>query len=175
MERTQQAARRLAEHTSEQIRRLWAAHKAGDLTLDQFRTQAAALVAVANTAGVQLADLGVAAEATLQLQRVTPPLGLTPTPVQIDQDRIAADIDRITSRNDDPTGELGDWARSEPLLTVATAVQAAMVAREVAGWTRVLSGGSCPLCVRWGDGVTRPVTVRMARHPGCDCIQQPQF
>lgn len=175
MERTQQAARRLAERTGTEIGRLWAAYVAGTLTFDQFRTQAAALVAVANTAGVQLADLGVAAEATRQLRRVTPPLGLAPNAVQVDQDRIAADLERITRRNENPVGELSEWARSEPLLTVATTVQTAMVDREVFGWTRVLSGGSCPLCTRWADGVTRPATVRMARHPGCDCIQQPQF
>lgn len=175
MERTQQAAQRLADRTGAAIRALWAAHVAGDLTLDQFRAKGAALVATANTAGVQLADLGLAAEATRQLRRPTRPLGLTPSAVQVDQTRIVADIDRIVARRPDPIGELGEWARSEPLLTVATATQQAMKARDVPGWTRVLAGGSCPLCVSWADGVVRPVSVQMARHPGCDCIQQPQF
>src|SRR5690606_26970285 len=105
-----QAAQRLADRTRTAIRALWAAHVAGDLTLAQFRAQGAALVATANTAGVQLADLGLAAEATRQLRRPTRPLGLAPSAVQVDQGRIAADIDRIVTRRTDPIGELGEWA-----------------------------------------------------------------
>lgn len=173
MRATQTAANRLADTTRDQVTALWAQHEAGRLTRSEFRTRAAAVVATANTAGVQLADIGLAAEITRHLRRPTPPLGLRPDPVQVDQARMGGDIDAITSRNAAPLDELGAWARSEPLLTVATAVQGAMVARGIQRWTRGLSGVSCPLCVGWADGVARPTSVRMARHPGCDCIQQP--
>jgi hypothetical protein len=172
MERTQQASNRLADRTRTEILSLWALVVAGEITRPAFRTRASAAVARANTAGVQLADIGRAAEITRQLRRPTPPLGLRPNRLQVDQSRMARDIDRITTLKD-PSDSLGQWARSEPLLTVATAIQVAMSARGVEGWTRRLSGASCPLCTRWADGQTRPTSVSMVRHPGCDCIQQP--
>lgn len=172
MERTQQASNRLADRTRAEILGLWAQVVAGTLTTSRFRTRAAAVVARANTAGVQLADIGLAAEITRQLRRPTPPLGLRPNRTQVDQSRMARDIDRLTTL-DDPTDSLGQWARSEPLLTVATAVQVGMQRRGIERWTRGLSGASCPLCTGWADGVARPTSVRMVRHPGCDCIQQP--
>lgn len=175
MERTQIAANRLADDTRTKVTGLWVLVQNGRLTRSQFRTQASAAVARANTAGVSLADVGLAAEITRQLRTPTPPLGLLPNDVQVDQDRMGDDIDRITGRVDDPTGELGDWAASEPLLTVATANQEAMRRRGIDRWVRVLSGTSCPLCTGWADGIARSTDTPMARHVGCDCIQQPIF
>lgn len=171
----QRASQRLAEATAARLTALWGLVEADDLPLSEFRALAAASVAQANAAGVQLADIAVAAEVTRQLRTPTSPLGLAPTAVQTAPERITADIDRIITRNDSPIDELAQWGRSEPLLTVATAVQTAMQQRDAKGWTRQLSGISCELCKGWADGVVRPPGTRMARHPGCDCIQSPQF
>lgn len=173
MERTQAAANRLADDTRIKVTALWALVSTGRLTRGQFRTQATAVVARANAAGVSLADIGLAAEITRHLKQPTPALGLIPNDIQVDQDRMAADIDRIVARTEDPSGELGEWAASEPLLTVATANQEAMRQRGIARWVRVLSGTSCPLCTGWADGIARSTDTPMARHIGCDCIQSP--
>ena len=169
MQATQQAANRLADRTRRQITALWETDRA------RFNTLAPALVARANTAGVHLADIGLTAEITRHLRRPTRPLGLRPTAVQVDQSRMRDNITRITADLEQPARALGEWAASEPLLTVATTVQTAMQERGIERWTRGLSGGSCPLCNRWADGIARPVSVPMARHPGCDCIQSPVF
>lgn len=153
---------------------LWAAVEAGDLTLPRFRSLGASTIAQANQAGVQLADIGLTAEVTRQLRRPSSPVGLRPTPTQVDRVRIGAEIDRIVATQD-PAPSLRSLARSEPFLTVATAVQAGMQRRGATGWTRRLSGASCPLCTGWADGVVRSAETRMVRHHGCDCIQSPVF
>lgn len=153
---------------------LWALVEAGDLTVPRFRALGASLIAQANQAGVQLADMGLTAEVTRQLRRPTAPLGLRPTPVQVDRDRIAGGIDRIIAEPD-PKGALARLGRSEPLLTVAATVQTAMVRRGATGWTRQLDNDPCKVCSGWADGVVRSTGTRMARHVGCGCIQQPVF
>lgn len=173
MKQTQVASNRLADRTRTRVTALWRLVAAGQLTRLQFRTQAAAVVAQANTAGVSLADVGLAAEITRVLRTPTSPLGLTPNAVEVDQARMAGDMDRIIDRIEDPEGELGDWAASEPLLTVANTVQTGMAQHGIARWVRQLSGVSCPLCVGWADGIARSVATPMARHIGCDCIQTP--
>lgn len=174
MKQTQTATRRLAERTEAQIGALWATVEAGDLTLARFRPLGATLIAQANQAGVQLADIGLTAEITRQLGAAARPIGLRPTPVQLDRDRIIGEIDRSIASST-PDVELRTLARSEPLLTVATAVQDGMKRRGAQGWTRGLSGVSCPLCTGWADGVVRSPGVTMVRHHGCDCIQSPVF
>lgn len=173
MQQTQAAANRLADDTRAKVQALWAGYRLGRYDLAEFRARATAVVASANTAGVALGDIGLAAEITRQLRRATTPLGLEPNEVQVDQDRMGDSIDDILERTDDPEDQLGDWAGSEPLVTVANTVQTAMQAHAVGGWTRVLSGTSCPLCTGWADGVVRSPFVSMVRHVGCDCIQQP--
>lgn len=174
MEATQRATRRLAEVTESRLVALWVAVGAGDLTVARFRSLGASLITRANQAGVQLADIGLTAEITRQLHKPASPVGLRPTPIQVDPDRIIADIDRVLTEAD-PEPHLRRLARSEPLLTVATAVQNGMKARNAGGWTRRLSGASCPLCTGWADGVVRSTDVTMVRHNGCDCIQSPVF
>ena len=179
MEQVQASSRRLADVTGRQVVALWARVESGGLSVPAFRAAAAAVVARANARGVALADLGLTAEVMRQLGRRAAPLGLRPTAVQIDQSRMRGDIGRVLERHadpaDSPVAGLTDWARSEPLLTVATAVTAGMVARGARGWTRQLTGTSCQRCTAWADGVVRPAGTRMARHVGCDCIQQPVF
>lgn len=153
---------------------LWATVEAGDMTIARFRSLGASLIATANQSGVQLADIGLTAEITRQLGRPSSPIGLRATAVQVDRERIGSAIDGIVATQD-PVPSLRSLARSEPFLTVATAVQAGMQRRGASGWTRGLSGGSCPLCTGWADGVVRSADTRMVRHHGCDCIQTPVF
>lgn len=186
MELVQQASQRLADATAARVLALWAAVEAGGLSEAEFVPLASALIATANAAGVTLADLGLAAEVTRQLRSPASPLGLRPNRVQADQERIAAGLDSVLAEQpvgaDTPEAlaesrraRLSRFARSEPLLTVATATQVAMQRHDASGWVRQTAGKSCPLCVAWDDGVVRPTTVRMARHPGCDCLQQPTW
>lgn len=153
---------------------LWAAVEAGDLAVARFRSLGASLIAQANQAGVQLADIGLTAEITRQLGKPSSPIGLRPSAVQVDRERIGSALDGIVATQD-PLPSLRSLARSEPFLTVATAVQTGMQRRGASGWTRGLSGGSCTLCTGWADGVVRPTGTRMVRHHGCDCIQLPVF
>jgi hypothetical protein len=60
-------------------------------------------------------------------------------------------------------------------VTVANGVQAAMAGHAATGWVRQLDADPCPACRGWADGQVRPVSTRMARHPGCGCIQAPVF
>lgn len=176
MEQAHRANNRLADTTANQVGTVWAQVEQGDLDLGGFRAAAPVIVARANTRGVALADLIIASEATRQLRRPVPPLGLRPTRAQVDQERMRAEIDRILDLHpdDSPASGLTEWARSEPLVTVATAMQLGLRLRG-AWWVRSLTGTSCPLCTGWADGRARPPTVRMGRHRGCDCLQQPVF
>jgi hypothetical protein len=186
VQQVQAASRRLAEATGNRLVALWSLVESGDLTTARFRQLASAAVASANMQGVSLADLGLTAEITRQLGRRAAPLGLLPTRTQTDQARIARNIDDIIGSTPASATSAADLSesrkarlhrlgRSEPLLTVATAVQTGMARRDARGWTRGLSGGSCPLCVGWADGVVRSTETRMVRHVGCDCIQSPVF
>lgn len=186
MNRTQAASRRLADRTAARVAELWAMAETGQITPTEFRRLAGIAVASANAQGVTLADLGITAELIRQRRRAARPLGLRPTAAQLNQSRIARDIDRILDEipaiadtpellSESRRGRLASWAASEPLLTVAMTVGVAMVARGAKGWTRQLVGDNCPMCIAWADGVTRQPGTRMARHPGCDCIQAPTF
>ena len=184
MERTQQASERLAAQAAAQVDALWARHVAGDLPLPSFRSLAAAVIVRANAAGVNVGDLGLAAELTRNLGRPVSPLGIRPDAVQVDHARVAAAIDTVleadpqTATNavelaDSRRLRLSQVARSEPLLTVAATVQSGMISRGIPGWVRQVDADPCPKCVAWADGVVRPASVPMARHNGCACIQQP--
>lgn len=64
-------------------------------------------------------------------------------------------------------------ARAETATQVQDTMQVSMRANGVERWTRATDPEPCPLCTELADGVARPVTVRMARHEGCVCRQQP--
>ena len=182
MEQAQAATLRLADRLEVRASTLLALHRSDRLTLGEFRTGVALDVARTNTAVVQLSDVAVAQEATRQRGERVRPLGLRPTAEQIDHDRIRADVDRILAERpavDDlaasQEARLRRLARSEPLLTAAATVHTAMERHGATGWTRLVDRDPCPVCRGWADGVTRAATVRMARHLGCGCIQQPVF
>lgn len=174
MDLAQTASLRLADQTETAVLTLWAQVAAGSATVAEFRQEASALIAAANVAGVTIADIGLAAEVTRQLGTPTGPVGLQPSPQQVDQGRIAAGLDTVLATND-PAKTLAGFVRSEPLLTVATAVQTGMARHGASGWVRATDSDPCKLCSGWADGRTRSVDTHMARHVGCACIQQPVF
>lgn len=181
MNQTQRASERLAARTAGRVEALWAQVATGVITLNQFRSYAAAVIVQANAAGVTIADLGLAADLTRNLGRVTPPLGVQPNSNQLDQTRVEAAIDTVLDMEPDEVSDLSESrrlrlaqvARSEPLLTVATTVTAGMVARNLPGWVRQVDADPCPKCIAWADGVVRPAGTPMRRHNGCACIQRP--
>lgn len=186
MKQIQAASRRLASNTGDRIVGLFALLESGQLTESRFRQLVAAIVASANVQGVALADLGLTTEYMRQVRRRSAPIGLRPTEAQLDQTRIARDVDRILANpprsadtpqlvSESRRAQLHRLGRSEPLLTVAATVQLGMQRRGAKGWVRQLAHPSCDICERWADGVSRSPDSRMARHVGCDCIQQPQF
>lgn len=185
MDQVQAASLRLADALGSDVANAWDAYSAGDLSRRQFEAVVVALVARANQVGVQLADIGITTEMVRQLRRPAAPLGLRPSAVQVDQRRITADIDRIidaspiTVAPEDLSASrrlrLSEWARSEPLLTVASSVQVAMARRGANGWVRQTDSDPCRLCIGWADGVVRSPGTRMKRHNGCACIQRPVF
>lgn len=186
MEQTQQAGLRLADGTAAALAALWGEHLAGDLTVTQFQTLGAQVVADGNATAVRLVDLGVTAEVARQTRRTVRPLGLRPTAVQIDRARLRTALDRIIAAEIDSAVTVDEVAasraarvtrfgRDEALLTVASATHVAVLARQPSGWVRVTDPDPCVLCAGWADGKVRAPTVRMARHRGCACIAQPIF
>lgn len=182
MRQAQAATLRLAEATSQRVSELFGFYRTGRLDLDEFKARSAAVIAIANEAGVQIADIAVSAEATRQLGRTIGPVGLRPTRQQTNVDRIGRDIDRVIATDPDVVdladsrdARLRQLARSEPLLSTATATHAAMTRHGASGWVRVLDADPCKVCRGWADGVVRSVGTAMARHHGCGCIQQPVF
>lgn len=182
MKQAQTASLKLAEATARRVSQLWALHLAGDLPLDEFKARSAALIATANEAGVQLADLAVATEASRQLEANIGPLGLRPTAAQTSAERITQAIDSIIAERPDVEDladsrdlRLQQLARSEPLLSVSTATHVAMDRHGATGWVRQLDADPCKVCLGWADGVVRSLGTAMARHHGCGCIQQPVF
>lgn len=182
MRNAQAASLRLADRTEDRLAALWRLYDDGNITLPEFKTLSAQTVTQANTAATQLADVAVAAEATRARGETVALAGLRPNEAQLDETRVRRDIDRILA----DTPDVGDLAvsreaalrrlgRSEPLLTTATAVQAAMAHHDASGWVRELDADPCKLCQGWADGVVRSIDTAMARHLGCGCIQQPVF
>lgn len=165
----------LSEATGNHLVEMWEATEAGGLDPETFRVLVPAVVARANSKAVALADLGLTAETSRYFRRPIQPLGLQPTKTQVDQTRIARDVERIFNTGGSATEKFYRLGRSETLLTVAAAMQVGLVLRGVKGWTRQLIGTSCDLCVGWADGVVRRPTTRMARHLGCDCLPNPVF
>lgn len=180
------AARALADQASAQVSTAWVAFQEGRITEVMFVSIAAGVMARANARGVALADLAITVEASRQLRRLLPALGLAPTALQVDQGRLARSVRRVIDHVADAAENEAERAESrrvrvvrlasdEALLTVATTNKVAMERRDAKGWTRQTDGSPCPLCADWADGVVRPVGTTMARHKGCACAQSPTF
>jgi hypothetical protein len=130
------------------------------------------------TRAVLLADLGLAAWLTKRTDRPVPTIGLTlPTETQ---DAITQGSETIVSdfeENDDAdelTMRAERLANAAPLSAGQDAYQDAAEAHGLTAWVRKLTGPSdCSLCKHWADGKARPYSVKMSRHPGCDCVAEP--
>lgn len=68
---------------------------------------------------------------------------------------------------------LARLGRAETANAVQDTMQVSMQANNVERWVRATDSDPCPLCTELADGVARPSTVRMSRHEGCMCRQQP--
>lgn len=176
----------LAAASEHDVLVLWRRRLAGELSEPAFTRLAALVVARSNLRAVMLADLALTAALMHHLADVVHPLGLQPTDAEIDAARLgaavgtvlAAEIKSVSTAEElveSRRVRLARLARAEPLSTTQDALGRAMTERDVAGWTRETSAKPCPLCTQWADGQIRPPTVRMARHTGCSCVQQPAF
>ncbi len=176
MRRYQQALMRLSEQARTEMVDLW---RSG-LARSTFEIAAAAAVARADVRATRLADAGFTV-AVLALRAGRPvPSGVVPSVDQrVLRDAIAQVLDTDIETAVTPEqlaasreARLARLARNEPLVTAASTIDGLMVDRGF-GWVRRTDPDPCPLCVRWSDGKVRPASVRMARHVGCACVQQP--
>lgn len=180
MSLTDMVARLLASNEAA-VLALWAHHLADEFDEATFVVLAAAEIDRANARAATVADAAVAAALTAQLRRPVPPVGF---PLISGQSRLREAVRTVlTDPVDYPqtAGELaesravrlGRLARAEPAGAAQNAVHEVMQRQPVSGWRRSVNSGACPLCRRWADGKLRRPSVRMARHIGCSCIQQP--
>lgn len=172
---------RLLASNEQAVVALWGRHLAGEFDEATFVALCAAQIDVANAQAVTAADAAVAAILTAQLGRAVPPAGMT---FESGQGRLR---DAVRTVLDTPvefpeTAEqlaesravrLGRLARAEPAGAAQNAVHETMRRQPVKGWRRSTNREACPLCRKWADGKVRRPMVRMARHIGCSCIQQP--
>lgn len=172
---------RLGDTAERRARNLLARYESGLIDRDTFVQLAAALVAREQGRAVSTADLAVAATVARQTGRPVSPAGLD---LPADQRRIRDAVgtvleDRPTTVPDEDlprsrSDRLARLARAETLSAGQTATQAAWAAVTVRdGWVRQPDSDPCPLCLSWSDGVKRPWSVPMNRHPGCGCIPVP--
>lgn len=184
MSRFQQATARLGTQTEREVRALWARHEAGEIDRATFVTLAAARIARSNRRAVAMADLALATRIAQVMRRPPTTLGLLPDDREVDQPRIAKSVRTVLAEQIVTAGSatelaesratrLGRLARAETQSTVQDATQRGMAERQLPGWTRETDPDPCPLCTGWADGVVRRPTVRMIRHVGCSCVQQP--
>lgn len=130
------------------------------------------------TRAVLLADLAMMAWVATRTGRPAATAGLV-LPVET-EDAITAGVETIVSdfEESDNADELlmrsERLANAAPLSAGQDAYQAAAEAHGIEAWIRRLTGRSSrALCRSWADGRARPMTVRMVRHPGCDCVAEP--
>jgi hypothetical protein len=176
--RFEQAARRLSGAVRRQVLELLALLEAGELSYDQFVTEAVTAIVQAQARAAAIGDLGMAALLSRQLGRLVPPVGLGPSRADPGRMRRALQtwwvyapvtVGLWESRQ----ARLARLAVAETSAQVQDSMQQAMVSQGVAGWVRATDAEPCPLCTELADGKVRPVTVKMARHEGCVCWPQP--
>ncbi len=176
----------LATATEADVARLWQLRLVAGLSESRFLRFVGLAIVRANVAATSLADLVLTALVIRHLRQPVSPLGLVPTPAQIDVERLSeaartvlvtdvASIDTAEGLEESRARRLRRLARAEPLGTAQDSLQRAMAQRELAGWLRSTGPDPCERCRGWADGQVRAPTVAMKRHPGCTCEQVPQF
>jgi hypothetical protein len=137
---------------------------------------------------VLLADLGISAWLMTRTHRPVPVAGLA-LPEETEQaitegvqtifedpiitgDNETAGV--ITSDNtNDLVMRLERLANSAALAAGQDAYQQAAEAHGLEAWIRRPDPNPCPACLKMADGKARPMSVKMWRHPGCECVAEP--
>lgn len=172
----------LGQETASKVTGLWDATRNG-LDHDTFVRRSAHHVNRANARATTTADQAVAADLRRQTGKPIRPAGIRPIN---DQTRLEGSIRKVAAER--PKGattpddahlsirsRLGRLARNEPSTAAQNTTRAAMEhhQRFIHGWVRQLGGSNtCPLCVRWADGVVRSTKIHMNRHHNCRCMQR---
>jgi hypothetical protein len=177
--------RSLARRTRERVQAAYDAYVAGRIDRDELVAVVAATIAAGNANAYALADRALADQLAAILGRPQTTLGLAPPDDDADRlvDATTTTLDRhgqepsAASTFETATAAtafaLGRLAFAEPLIAGRTAHQAAMVERDVPGWTRDTGPSPCELCASLDDGSVLPPGTRMADHPGCACTARP--
>lgn len=145
----------------------------GRISKRLFQAQVAAAISTSKVEATTFGDVAMAAALGVA------PLGVPPNVK--DPDRWARATATLLERRPDTVDDLLEsrqlrfarLARAETATQVQDTMQVSMRANNVERWVRRTDRDPCPLCTQLADGVARPVTVRMARHEGCACSQQP--
>lgn len=167
----------VASSSQDALADLLTRHKDGDLSEAAFIALAVAITTRVNARAVVFADVALAADLTARTGTAVPALGLGPDPADADRleksfRTILDDLDPgpVTQSEVDRIHKL---ARNEPLRSASEARGEGLKrSPKVEGWTRGLDADPCPLCIGLA-GPVLPKTARMARHPGCSCVQIP--
>jgi len=182
--RYRDATLRLSGSSEAAVLSLWQRYEAGGLDEAQFRELAAGVIAAHNARAVTLADLALAAVLSVELGRLTPPLGLLAAD---DRPRLRAALGTLlgragslelpgastAERSDAETAMVARIARAEPLYSGQSSFRAGMQRRRVPGWTRGTGPAPCPVCAGLADGTVLSPSTAMYTHRGCSCFQIP--
>lgn len=145
-----------------------------DGQISRFRFE----VAVAQALQLSVAEATTFGDVAMAALLGTSPLGVPPPSKDLGKWRRAAGtvlefdpetVELALSRQ----ARLSRVGRAETAAAAQDAMQVSMRANNVERWVRATDPDPCPLCTELADGVARPTTVRMARHEGCACRQQP--
>lgn len=172
--------RDVAGETQRAVDQLFARWQGGGLSRDEFVAGVAAAIARANQRATTVADRAMAVQLARTLGRDIEP---QPTELPELQPRLRKSVASVLDENpevattaavlaESQRKRLGRLARSEPLGYAQRSIQGHLD-REGAGWERATGPDPCPLCTELDDGVVRPASVDMARHPNCSCVQRP--
>lgn len=173
---------RLMASTETAVVALHARLDAGELTEAEFVALAAAVVNRADAKASVVADLSVAAAVMTQTRRPVAPAAVgfvdqQPRLRESIRTLLRTEVEWPDSADDLAASRrvrLGRLARAEPASAAQGAAQQAMEQQPaVRGWRRRLNATPCALCRGWADGKVRPTRIRMNRHTGCSCIQEP--
>lgn len=154
------------------VDKLFDDRRAGRIDERQFTKASAATIDKANAKAAVVSDQSVAAQASKKKGQRARPAGIRPTS---EKQRLEG---AVASTGGDPAArgkKLGRLARNEPYRKAQDTIPGAAAAQGATGWIRVTNPDACDLCVRWADGKTRSLQVKMIRHAGCTCLQQPSF
>lgn len=165
---------RLSESVQSLVGQLWGLHEEGSLTLDEFTSMAADVIAAGRAQGDTAARLVFRGQLETHDQM---PQAISIRLADPQRDRL---MDALTTILADPVNvamQLARLAGNEPV-QAATDAYANEIAtsKRVSGWVRELDADPCQLCVWWWrEGRVWQPHHTMPRHPGCTCHQKPVF